>query len=687
MVDPPPRSASGTPLEQALRWAPWAGAAVAFVAYAGTAARTITWWDGGSYPLAAVTLGIPGTPGSLLLTLLGWIVSRIPIVHPVAFRLNLFAALLAAALVGLVSWLGARLATPEGRAPGPGEHFAGAVAGLTFAFAFTPWTYATQFTPYVLSALWTALILIAALAWWRRPASSTGILRLVVLFLLFGLDLSVHRTNFLLLPAALVWVALRRPASGHRLREAGAAVVGFALGAAFHLLLIPMAARRPPYLVEDTSTWAGWWSYVSVEQKGGGFLVQLLPRTADFISVQLADYVAFLRHNLATPFLLPALLAALGWGLVLRDHPRRAVGLLVFFLCASLGAVVYFNLPAHYMRPIDRHYLPSLVILAPWMSVAIAALLRGAARLPGRQVLAPILGLAMALTPLAAWRANHGAYDLSRNRFTETFARNLLEPLPAHAILLTNGDNDSFPLWYLQQAEGVRRDVTVINLPLTNTGPYVAQLRCNDPDLARLLEGDPLPQVLAPRMANGDAMATVVEPRSGLGLPLGVAPPDSVRFRPTGMMFGPDRVALDILRLTRWRRPLFLACTLGPGNLTWLLPFARPDGLAYRIVPTDDPSVRDLDHERKHLFHHMSYAGIADTRIRLDPDSRMLSSNYAASLIQLALEQARRGHTTDALVTLRFLESRTPPARLGWEPSLMAGFKAQIEGEAGNARR
>src|SRR5437899_9982670 len=95
------------PRERALGLVPLAVAAVAFAVYAGTAARTITWWDGSSYPLAAITLGIPGAPGSLMLTVLGWLVSRIPIVHPVAFQLNLFAALMVAILVGLVSGLGA----------------------------------------------------------------------------------------------------------------------------------------------------------------------------------------------------------------------------------------------------------------------------------------------------------------------------------------------------------------------------------------------------------------------------------------------------------------------------------------------------------------------------------------------------------------------------------------------------
>src|SRR5262249_47456245 len=166
-----------------LRAMPLATAGLALVAYVATAARTITWWDGSQYPLCALTLGIPGSPGSLLLTLLGWVVSHFPIVHPLAFRLNLFAALLAAVLVGLVCWFGAQLATPEGRDPGFAEWVSAAFAGLVFAFGITSWSYAVQFTPYVLSALWTALVLVAALAWWRRPETSAGRLRLFFLFL------------------------------------------------------------------------------------------------------------------------------------------------------------------------------------------------------------------------------------------------------------------------------------------------------------------------------------------------------------------------------------------------------------------------------------------------------------------------------------------------------------------------
>jgi hypothetical protein len=657
---------------------PVATAAIAMCVYAATAARSITWWDGSSYPLAAATLGIPGSPGSLLLTLIGWLVCQIPVIHPVAFRLSLLAGAIAATLAGLVTWLAIRLATPERRAAAPRELFAGALAGLVFAFSVGPWTYAVQLTPYGLSALFTALILIAALAWWRRPESSSGRRELFLLFLLFGLDFSVHRTNTLLLPGALAWLALRHPGGPGRPGGWASAIAGLALGLSFHLLLIPIAARHPGYMVEDTSTLAGFWSYVTVAGKGGGFLVNLFPRTADLVGVQLADYLGFLRRNAGVPLLLPAILAAFGWVVTLREHPRRALGWLGFFLCAGLGAVVYFNLPDHYMRTMDRHYLPSLVVLAPWVGVGAKALLRAVAGFPAGAVLAPALALALAAAPVVALNANRGACDLSRVRFAEAFARDLLEPFPPGAILLTNGDNDTMPLWYMQQVEGVRTDVEVINLPLTNTGDFLAGLRRHR-DFARVLEREPRRGVLAPWTIADTTIATVVEPRSGLGLPAGVTPPDSVAFHPTGMLLGHDRFVLDLFRLTRWRRPVFLAITVQPELMTWLKPYLRLDGMVWRVVPSDDPAVWDLAHLRDQLLVRLPYAGLAGAGVPMDQDTRGLYRNYAAALLQLAMAQNSRAEPQAALETLAFLERRVAPARLGEGFEVAAQVRSQIE--------
>ncbi|MGH7730533.1 MAG: hypothetical protein ACRENJ_04705 [Candidatus Eiseniibacteriota bacterium] len=293
----------------------------------------------------------------------------------------------------------------------------------------------------------------------------------------------------------------------------------------------------------------------------------------------------------------------------------------------------------------------------------------------------------LALTPLAAWRANRGACDFSRYPFAEGFARDLLEPLPVRAILLTNGDNDSMPLWYMQQVEGVRPDVTVINLPTANTGTTLARLRRSDPDLAGLLAGEPERGVLPVRSVKDSTVTTRVEPRAGLGLPAGVAAPESVIFRPTGEMIGSDRLVLDLIRLERWRRPVHLACTVVRDHVPWLWPFARLDGLSFRVIPSDDPAVWDVDHLREQLFTRVRYRGIADSTVRMDVDSRAMCVNYVFALVQLASAQLERGKAREALATVEFLEDHVPPRRLGQAEDYFASLRAQIEAGSRGPRR
>ncbi len=661
-----------------------ASGSIAFAAYASTAARTITWWDGSSYPLAACTLGINSAPGSLLLMLIGWVTTRVPLVHPVAFQLNLLAALCASAMVGVVTWLSIHLATPEDRAPRPRDIAAGAAAGLTLAFTVTVWGYATQFTPYVLTALFTSLILSTALAWWRRARGSHAPARLFILFLLFGLDFSVHRTNLLLLPAALLWISLRRPRAWRSAAVWSAGLGGLALGLAFHLVLIPIARRDPPFNMSDPRDLSRWWSYVTLEQQGGGFLIRLWPRAADPVRVQLGDYLSFLRSNLwpvGSPVtgVLPALLAVVGAFAAVRAAPRRGLGLLGFFLCASLGAVLYFNLPANYFRTMGRHYLPSLVVLAPFVGAGAGAWIGLAAFARGRVrgALALGLGALLALAPIAGWSANRRGCDLSDVRFAESISRDVLASLPPRAFLLTNGDNDTFPLWYLQQVEHVRQDVTVINLPCANTGWYLAQLRRRDPDLAHLLEREQGLDVLGVVNVADSTVTAAVEPGAATGLPSGAAAPESVVFRPSGVLYGEDRVLLDLLRRNRWRRPVHLAATVTRDRTAWLWPYTRLAGLTYGVVPSADPAVWDIEAPRHALLEVCRYEDVADTTVAMDATSRGLCRNYLAALVQLASSRLARDDAAGCLATLEFLEAHVPPRRLATEGDPLGQLRAQ----------
>jgi len=124
-----------------------------------------------------------------------------------------------------------------------------------------------------------------------------------------------------------------------------------------------------------------------------------------------------------------------------------------------------------------------------------------------------------------------------------------------------------------------------------------------------------------------------------------------------------------------------VACTVVRDHFPWLWPYARLDGLAFRIVPSDDPAVWDVDHLRTQLFERVRYQGLADPTVPLDADSRAMGGNYAFALIQLASAQLGRGRPREALVTFRFLEERVPPARLGRGQDELAPLRALIEAE------
>ena len=453
-----------------------------------TAYPTITWWDSSSYSLAAATLGVNSPPGSLLLTLIGWPVARLSFGVSPAHALNLFAGLLAAvtsALVYVVALASLRIAGFAGR--GNTATALGAAAGaLTFAFTGTLWTYATQFTPYVLTAVFTGLILWTMLRWWSDADRPDAWAWLALLGLLFGLDFSVHRTNALLIPGAVVWILLRRPTTLRSPKAILAGAGALAAGLVVQLLLIPLAAFTNSTLnFSDPSSLSRFWDYVTIKQLGGSFLLELFPRKSAIWSAQTMDVLRVLGRDFLSLAgragalgLLPAVAAA--WGIVAlwRGNRRFAAALISVLVLQVAFTVLYFNIPANYFRTFDRHYLPIGVTIGVLVACGLGAAMERAAARPARIAFA---GLAAALFPATQLWNNWTAHDASRRYFARDYAASALLSLPPNAIYFTVGDNDTFPVMYLQSVEGVRPDVSIINLSVANVPRWPDQLTKRDP--------------------------------------------------------------------------------------------------------------------------------------------------------------------------------------------------------------
>ena len=185
-------------------------------------------------------------------------------------------------------------------------------------------------------------------------------------------------------------------------------------------------------------------------------------------------------HNVY--FLLPLLLGIAG-ALYQRRHQRGAFwAVMAVFLFAGLGLAVYLNMPAYQPRERDYAFVLSFYAFAIWIGLAVMPVAQRceqwAAQRGGivKKILCPVAPCLLLLMPVWMLVQNYADHDRSANYIARDTARNMLNSCEPNAILFTVGDNDTFPLWYAQEAECWRRDVRVVNLNLLSLEWYASQV-------------------------------------------------------------------------------------------------------------------------------------------------------------------------------------------------------------------
>ncbi|HLN52187.1 MAG TPA: DUF2723 domain-containing protein [Lentimicrobium sp.] len=332
-------------------------------------------------------------------------------------------------------------------------------------------------------------------------------------------------------------------------------------------------------------------------------------------------------------YFLPLILGLLGLVFQINRDPKNSLVVTLLFIMTGLAIVVYLNQYAPQPRERDYAYAASFYAFSIWIGLgvlSIALLLRKYLKIKNPALISTALCLTV---PIILAAQNWDDHDRSGRYTAKDIARNYLESCDKDAILFTMGDNDTFPLWYAQEVEGIRRDVRVVNLSLLNSDWYIGQMK------RKVYESEPLPISLTyEQFKSGtyDVMYVVPDERIKGAISLSDffevihKQPNALKFKSrigeidiipsTQFYYNIDTnkvisngtvtpaegtsvlkalfweikekaiiksqlVALDIIAHNNWERPIYFSATAGADSYLGLNAFLRNEGFALRLVP------------------------------------------------------------------------------------------------------
>ncbi len=379
----------------------------------------------------------------------------------------------------------------------------------------------------------------------------------------------------------------------------------------------------------------------------------------------------------AIPFVLGLFGAYVQW----RKQPKMALMLTVMFVVMGVILALYQNQQEPQPRERDYFYVGSFFAFSLWIGIGVLGLIDVLReRLTDARMRSiagyGVLAAAFVFVPANMLRVNYHEANRTGNYVAWDYSYNLLQSCDQDAILFTNGDNDTFPLWYLQDVEGIRRDVRIVNLSLVNTPWYIKQLKhetpygalrvpisTSDADIASIQ-----PIAYEPRMMDLPVGPDVlqrydVERSSMTVLDSSIIRNGILRFyMPNTMQFGDvkvlrvqDIMVFDIIRTNRWQRPVYFAMTVSDDGKIGLKDYMQLTGLAFKLVPfrsqaywanIDEPKMRaqvftNVTEPSKTPKAGFRWRGLQNPKTYYDEDTRrLLTNNYRNMFISLALYYA-----------------------------------------------
>ena len=447
--------------------------------------------------------------------------------------------------------------------------------------------------------------------------------------------------------------------------------------------------------------------YYSWNKKSGNWMSGIKPLDEARLHNMSELPTAMAKHQGKNKYyMLPLLFGLLGLFFHAKSRGKDFMGLLALFIITGLGIIVYSNQPPNEPRERDYVLVGSFFTFSMWIGMAVLALFQMYRERINKSL--PVGALAAtAIVLIAPFLMGFQNFDdMSRRHHTgaRDYANNFLQSCDENAIIFTYGDNDTYPLWYAQEVENIRRDVRVVNLSLIAVDWYINQLnrKVNDSPPIKIsltpekIRGYKRNQVFVdpykngPRMNIQDAIKFVGEdhpvpvssgrtlesylPTAKFSIPVnrnlvqqnGVVKDmqnvvDAIPFdlNKSYVLKG-DLAVMDIIANNAWERPIYFAVTVRQESLLGLDDYLQMEGLGLKLIPVKagkDPLVPgvlgkgrvDADKVYDNVMNKFMWGNFDKYELFVDKSYAPSVQSHRYMMLRAIQEFIRRGDNAKAI--------------------------------------
>ena len=404
-------------------------------------------------------------------------------------------------------------------------------------------------------------------------------------------------------------------------------------------------------------------------------------------------------------FMLPFLLGVLGFWYHYKNDMNNAIVATLLFFFTGIAILIFLN--NYPLEPRERDYavVGSFYAFSIWIGLGVYALYDLIKdKIPVKIAAPGAVAACFLLVPTIMAAEGWGDHSRARRYTGRDYAKNYLNSCAPNAILFTNGDNDTFPLWYVQEVEEYRTDVRVVNLSLANTDWYIEQMK------RKAYDSDPIPSSITDekyRQGTNDYLplvekydqATVSQvidwvasdnskskiqitngkyidyiPTKNLKIKVdkkeviekGVVKPedsalivDEISWQiKKNYILKNDLMILDILASNNWDRPIYFASTAPSESYLGLENYFQVEGLAYRLVPIKSKAIQgqpgriDSDVLYDNVMNKFEWGGLDKSKVYMDENNRRMTISHRLIFSRLAEILTLEGQKEKAIEVL-----------------------------------